>query len=166
MSEAAEAARVSMMLADFALVDDAGKSNIIGGGVNILDYDPTEGLTSRFVFLLEIWVPADFCPVEIPCDIVLRNSDGSIVELPDPAGPQKMRIGQVITIEPPVVRGHVPKHERDALEGRATYVLDFSTGLPLEPGHSYRWEVQLGGTELIHAYPFAVPGVQSNPVVG
>lgn len=166
MSDAAEAARVSMMLADFAIVDAAGKLNIIGGGVNLLGYDPAQGLTSRFALVVEIWIPSKFCPVDLPCDIALRTSDGAVVELPGPAEPQKMRVGQVITVEPPIVQGSVPRHERDGLEGRATYLLDFSSGLPLQPGHAYLWEVQLDGSDPIHAHPFAVPGGGSNPVVG
>ncbi len=165
MSELSEQATTSILLSDFANVTEVGKLNVVGAGVTMLGFEAQQGVTARFSLVAIIEAPPS---VSLPVDCTIEftlYSEGSIVEVPGPAGPQTMRIGQTSTIEIPALP--VNAALRGKLSGRNITVLDFSSGLPLIPGTIYEWVVQIDGdsTER-HTYPFIVAGPQQQPVIG
>lgn len=164
MSEVSQRAKKSLILADFANMDAGGKLNIVGGGVAMLGFEPNQGVTTRITLVAVVEVPGDLLPVECSFEVMLTR-DGELVELPGPAGPQALRIGQVQTVEKPQLPG--PVALRDHVGARHIIVLDFSNGLPLAIGGTYEWVLQIDGDEdNRESYPFVVaPGAQF-PVLG
>lgn len=166
MSDIAAHAIINVMLADFAIADPQGKVNILGAGVTGIGFDPAQATTTRFTLVAQISLPRDRCPAEFAVEIALLDASGDIADLPGPAGPQKMRVGQVVNIEKavPLPGSGVP---REALRGQANIILDFGNGLPLTPGGAYRWRLQIDGDETVEVtYPFGVAGPPAGPVIG
>jgi len=166
MSDIAALATVALTLADYAAADAQGKLNIIGGGISGVGFDPAQGISTRFSLVAQIAIPRDRCPAELALEIALLDATGDVADLPGPAGPQKMRVGQVVNIEipSPVPGSGVP---REALRGVATTILDFGNGLPLTPGAVYTWRLQIDGDETHEVlYPFGVSGPPPAPVIG
>ena len=165
MSEIAERASTEIIVADFAIVDQAGKSNIVGAGVALLGFDPQQGLTSRFSVWVSVVVPTSLCPVEFPVEIALVDAAGDLVQIPGPAGLQTLRIAQIVTAEKPSAQ--VAMAQRDHIGARIQLVMDFGSGLPLTPGANYEWRVRVDGDESGQAvYAFGVWGATAGPVVG
>lgn len=166
MSETAQSASLMALIADFALVDPTGKLNILGANVDILGFDAVQGSTARFTLVCTIALPAQACPADLSVEIALLDAAGDIAELPGPAGPQKMRIGHVATIEKPVPPPGTGV-SRETLRGRANVLMDFPGGLPLTAGASYRWRLQIDADESAQFFaPFAVAGPPTGVVIG
>jgi hypothetical protein len=163
MSEIAQNAKVSILLADFARVDTEGKLNVVGGGVTGLGFDLGQGLTSRFTLVVIVWVPATLLPAECALEVYLTQA-GSVVMAPGPVDSQAIRISQNVIVEPllafpPAARSHVGSHY--------TSVLDFNNGLPLAPGGMYEWNVRIDGDETqTWSLPITVAGAPGSPVLG
>jgi hypothetical protein len=165
MSDIAERSSIEIIVADFAIVDSAGKSNLVGAGVAMLGFDPRQGLTNRFSLWVSILVPAVLCPVEFPLEIALVDSLGELVLLPGPVDRQVLRVAQIVTAEKPAAQ--IPMAQRDHIGSRVQLVLDFGSGLPLAPGSNYEWRVRLDGDEDHQkVYPFGVLGPGVGPVIG
>ena len=165
MSEYSENARVAIIMADFANTDAAGKVNIIGGGVELVSSDPATAMTSRFILWADVRIPSAMTPAEFAVEMALIDSMGNLVEAPGPAGPQPLRIAQVVQIERPLPQ--LPNNQRDHIGARAQMVFDFGNGLPLQPGGNYEWRLMVDGDEDHQlSYPFAVVGPQPGPVFG
>lgn len=164
MSDLAARAQVNIALADYAADDAGGKVNVIGKGLAVIGYDARQNISTPFVLVLDVWVPAEVLPAEFPIDIALIDDSGELVELPTPMGPQKLRIAQVVEVKPPLAFSNaVAKH----IGGRANLTVNFNTGLPLAPNGLYTWRIELDGDETYQwAYPFAVAGPPTPPVLG
>lgn len=164
MSEVSHRANKSLILADYANLDAGGKLNIIGGGVAMVGFEPSQGVSTRITLVATIDVPGDLLPAEFSVEVMLMR-DGALVNLPGPAGPQPLRIGEVQTLERPQLPG--PVALRDHVGARRIILLDFSNGLPLAPGGAYEWVVQVDGDEDNRvSYPFVVAPPPAYPVIG
>lgn len=165
MSEVAQLSIAEIIVADFAMVDSAGKSNIIGAGVALLGFDAQQGVTTRFSVWVSVLVPTELCPVEFPVEVALVDSAGELVQLPGHDGPQPLRIAQIVTAEKPSAQ--VSMLQREHIGSRVQLVMDFSSGLPLAPGVNYEWRVRVDGDEARQVvYPFGVWGPGAGPVLG
>jgi len=164
MSEVSDAAIVSILLADYAAADAAGKLNVIGGGITIIGLTST-GTTSPFSVVVTITVPPQLYNAECAVELQLEDSAGEIVALPGPAEPQLMRIGQSIAFDEPTHKGApVP---RRTLRSRQQFVLNFAAGLPLTLGLKYTWRVKIDATSRDSwTEEFFVPGPVPGPVLG
>ena len=150
-------------IADFVNVDAGGKANVIGGGVLLLGFDPQQGVTTPFAIFVRLVSPVpttDHPAVEI----VLVDASGQPVQVPGPMGEnQAIRISQVIEFSAPAVPGvHIPA---GAIPSVSQFAINFSNGLPLAPGHSYSWRVQLDH-DIVTSESFYVPQPSPGPVIG
>lgn len=165
MSEVAGDATVRLLIADFAKVDDAGKLNVIGGGVTALGYVHELGATAAFAVVMSVTVPARHVNAECSAELVLEDSAGNPVSLPGPAGEgQLMRIGQAIQFVEPRSLPGIPRLE---LPIRQQWVVAFANGLPLSVGQRYVWRVKIDHeTRDWWTEEFFVLGARQGPVLG
>jgi hypothetical protein len=164
VSQVSQRARLTLIVADVAIADPQGKVNILGAGVATLGFDPNQGVTTRFSVVAQVDVPGSLTPVEASIDVVLLR-DGQPVQVSGPAGHQAVRIGHAPVFEKPQASG--PVSLREQLDSRQQFVLDFSAGLPLQPGVVYEWALQVDGDEDTRiTYPIAVQATPTAPVVG
>lgn len=166
MSDVGDSATVNLIVADYAAVDAARKLNVIGGGATLLGFDPAQGVTSPFAVAVDIFVPPRHYNAEFSFELALLDEVGELVELPGPAGPQKMRVGQAMKAAepqfPPNV--HIP---RGWLPAKVQFVINLANGLPLAAGRGYRWQVRIDGESRPGwSYELFVPGPPPGPVIG
>lgn len=167
MSEAAAKAVVSIALADFAVSDQSGKVNAIGEGIAVLGIDPVQGLSNRFTVIVGVWLPSSLTPIELPVELALSDSNGSVVQFPGTPGspPQAIRVANIMQFGHPTAGASVDVNKH--IGSRAHMIIDFGNGLPLVPNGSYSWRVELDGDhERVWSYPFAVAGPPAAPVIG
>ena len=168
MSEVFEQASVSLILADFAVADQLGKLQMVGGGLQIIGRNHTTGVSAAFAVVVGLAFPPELFNEQYVFEVVLEDQAGSPVELTDPAAPpgsRMMRFGQTLQIEEPNFRGSgVP---RRALPTRTHVVLYFNTGLPLPPGQVLVWRARIDGDSRPEwTVPFFVPTPPPAPVLG
>jgi hypothetical protein len=168
MSEVFEQASVSLILADFAVADQLGKLQMVGGGLQIIGRNHTTGVSAAFAVVVGLAFPPELFNEQYVFEVVLEDQAGSPVELTDPAAPpgsRMMRFGQTLQIEEPNFRGSgVP---RRALPTRTHVVLYFNTGLPLPPGQVLVWRARIDGESRPEwTVPFFVPAPPPAPVLG
>ncbi|ETW25866.1 hypothetical protein [Mycobacterium gastri] len=166
MSDAADAAIVRVMLADFANVTDPGsKLNIIGGGIVMMGYDPNIGATAAHAVVAKISFPPEFIGESPAVELALEHDDGSLVTLPGPMGPQFLRVGVADALKPAVVPGaNVPPN---TVRSSKQFVMYFASGLPLEPNKRYRWRIKIDHeTRDEWTETFYVFTADAGPVIG
>jgi hypothetical protein len=168
MSEVFEQASVSLILADFAVADQLGKLQMVGGGLQVIGRNHTTGVSAAFAVVVGLAFPPELFNEQYVFEVVLEDQAGSPVELSDPAAPpgsRMMRFGQTLQIEEPNFRGSgVP---RRALPTRTHVVLYFNTGLPLPPGQVLVWRARIDGESRPEwTVPFFVPAPPPAPVLG
>ena len=168
MSEVFEQASVSLILADFAVADQLGKLQMVGGGLQIIGRNHTTGVSAAFAVVVGLAFPPVLFNEQYVFEVVLEDQAGNPVELTDPAAPpgsRMMRFGQTLQIEEPNFRGSgVP---RRALPTRTHVVLYFNTGLPLPPGQVLVWRARIDGDSRPEwTVPFFVPTPPPAPVLG
>lgn len=155
--------RATITLADFVNVDAGGKANLIGAGIAILGFDPQQGVTTPFAIYVRVVspVPIDDRPA---VEILLVDASGQPVMLPGPMGEaQALRISQNVEFPPLAVPGvSLPS---GALPSVAQFAINFANGLPLAPGHSYTWRVQLDH-DVIASESIFIPLAAPGPVLG
>jgi len=162
MSDVGERITASVMLADYA-AQETGKLHVIGGGLQFLGFDPNMGVTAPFTVIVSLTSPTAITTDHPAVEIVLVDAGGDPVGLPGPAGPQVMRISQNVEMPEPALPGQsLPK---GSINASATFVLHFATGLPIPPGLSYSWRVQIDH-DVKATYPFFIPGPPQGPVLG
>lgn len=163
MSDASDAITATILLADFANISSDGKLNLIGGGIQLLGFNPEQGLTAAFTVYVGLSspMPLDGAPA---VEILLADASGNVVQLPGPAGePQALRISQNVEFSLPAVVGlDIPK---GALPSTSQFVIGFTNGLPLQVGHSYTWRVQVDH-EVIASKTMYLPAPTPLPVLG
>lgn len=166
MSDIADDARVSLVLADYAAADAVNKVNVIGAGWQVASLQPETGLTPP----QSLVVLVDFLPrhyrEQFALTVVLLDDVDAPVEVPGPTGePQALRISQLVKAEEPSFQGtSVP---RNMVPSHIQVVINFPGGLPLAPGRLYTWQVDIDGD----AKPgwrasFFVAGPPPGPVIG
>ena len=161
----ADAAHVTVLLADYIAADTAGKLTAVGAGFSVSPLQP-EGRTPPMHVAVLVDVNSEHLGQDFSLSMSLRDAeDGSPVLVDGPSGePEAMQIAQVMRAQAPSVPGaHLPS----TLPGRVQMVLGFPQGLPLAPGRTYRFAIEIDG----HARPewsasFHVPGPPPGPVFG
>jgi hypothetical protein len=168
MSEVFEQASVSLILADFAVADQLGKLQMVGGGLQLIGRDHNTGASAAFALVVSLTFPPELFNEQYAFEVVLEGESGSPLELTESAavpGSRVMRFGQTLQIEERNFRGSgVP---RRALPTRSHVVLYFNTGLPLPPGQVLRWRAKIDGESRPEwTVPFFVPAPPAAPVLG
>jgi hypothetical protein len=141
--------RASIVLADFAETDPSGKVHILGAGWSATG--PQLGPQAVVAF---IQVPAEHGGGTISFTLRLADLLGNVVEVLGPAGMQPMELG-----------GQVELREPEEWDRASDLNAAFSVNvmLPLPPGHSYTWSLEIDGKELASTtfYVRSVPPAQS-----
>ena len=108
MSEVFERASVSLMLADFAVADQLGKLQMVGGGLQIVGRDHATGSSAAFALVVSLVFPPELFNEQY----VVRGRAGGHVGGSGrtgraAAGPSSnvMRFGQTLQVEEPNFRG-------------------------------------------------------------
>lgn len=163
MSDLTYKCHVDITLADFINVDASGKYNVIGGGVTALGFDIESGASTPFAVMVAITLPHHAYEKEFAFELLLRDEKNQIVELPGPAGSQKMRIAQNMTAKRPTGGGALAT----AVPPVMRFVINLSNGIPLRVGSSYSWEVRIDGdTKKDWSSYFIIPDGQPGVVFG
>ncbi len=168
MSEVFERASVSLVMADYAVADQLGKLQMVGGGLQIVGRDHAQGLSAAFALVVSLDFPPEVFNEQYSFEVVFEDTAGSPVELraaPVGAASSVMRFGQTLQVEEPNFRGNgVP---RRALPARSHVVLYFNTGLPLPAGQVLVWRARIDGDSRAHwTLPFFVPAAPTGLVLG
>ncbi len=168
MSEVFEKAAVSLILADFAVADQLGKLQMVGGGLQLIGRDHGTGVSAAFALVVGLTFPPELFNEQYAFEVVLEDTAGAPLELAESAavpGSRVMRFGQTLQIEEPNFRGSgVP---RRSLPTRSHVVLYFNTGLPLPPGRVLVWRARIDGeSKPDWTVPFFVPAPPPAPVLG
>jgi hypothetical protein len=160
-----DAARVTVLIADYVAVDAAGKLTTVGAGFTLSGVQP-DGTTAPQHVAVLVDVPGPQVGEDFALGVALRDDEsGEVVLMPRPDGQaQPLQVAQVVRAQPYSAPGlHVPS----GVPGRVQLVLGFPTGLPLEAGRTYRWVVELdGATKPEWSAWFHVPGAAPGPVFG
>lgn len=153
----------TIAIADFVNVDASGKANLIGAGVSLIGLDPQQGASTPFGLYVRLVSPV---PIrDRPAvEIVLVDASGQPVVVPGPTGePQAMRFSQLVDFPAPAVPGvSIPA---GAVPSASQFAINFASGLPLEPGRSYTWRVQID-RDVIASESFYVPHAATRPIFG
>ncbi len=162
MSETYDRASLSMILADYAVADQLGKLQVVGGGLQVITMDHAKGVTASFALVVSMSFPPELFQEQYAFEVVLEETNGTLVEM---QGSNLMRFGQTLTVEEPnLARSGVP---RRALPAKAQVVLFFNTGLPIPAGRVLVWRVKLDGESRDSwTLPFFVPAPATGPVLG
>lgn len=175
----ANEAQVQILTADYAGTDAIGKLNAIGAGVTMLGQQP-DGSWPPICLAVTVNVPATHAGTDYALSVELHDvTQGKIVQIPTVDGTlQPLRVQQAVTVAPISLPPHL-KRPNDALT-QHVMVMNFPGGLPLTPGSSYEWRVQIDGRmthwwSRFHALgpaagvvfggpagPSTIPGVQSS----
>lgn len=167
MSRIAESARVTVLLADYANADTAGKVNALGAGWAITGVDPQTGLIAPQTLTVFVDTPPELYGEEFTISLGLRDADASPVTIPGPDGaPQTLRLTQTMRADEPLLPAemNVPRH---TVWAHSQVIATFPSGLPLTGGQTYRWVIELDGkTSDQWTVPFYVPLPRSLPQFG
>lgn len=166
MSAIAEAARVNLLLADYAAVDGTNKVNILGANWQVTGINPSSGLTAAQSVILLIDVPPQYYDEQFAVETTLYNEANEIVEAPGPTGqPAPLRISQLVKAEVPVVAGHfVPPK---ALWAKIQTIINLPNGILVKAGETYEWRVRIDGDDSrIWSTTFHVAGPPPQPLIG
>ena len=168
MSAVADSAHVRIILADYAIVDAAGKLNIVGGGITIIGVNVSTGLTAPHAVAVLVTFDPVFLGESPAVEMSLESEHGELVSLPSAGGvgtPQAIRVGLSDHLKAPTLPGAlVPP---DATRPSVHTVLNFNNGLPLAPGQKYRWRVKVDHTTRDEwTETFFIPTLAPGPVVG
>jgi hypothetical protein len=129
--------RAAILLGDFAETDTgSGKVHIIGAGWSMTG--PAPGPHAVVAF---IQVPAD--RVEggpIPVTLRLTDRAGQLVEVQGPAGMQRLELTGQVEMQ-------VPEGWDHSTALQAIFSVNLM-GIPLQPGQSYTWSVEVDGKDL------------------
>lgn len=139
-------ARVTVLVADFANVDQAGKLNVIGGFFALLGYDPqTRGSAPHHVAVV-LDIPANFAGQEYALQLQMRNETrGEVVRFIAPSGQlEPLQIAQAQRVPPAPAALGAPVPSDHPI--RMQTVLNLDAGVAkVEPGEKYAWKVSIDG---------------------
>jgi hypothetical protein len=167
VSALADAARVAVVLTDYAAADVIGKVNIIGAGWAITGVNPESGAIAPQAVVVLVDVPPAFYGDDFTVGLQLKDSAGVIVQLPGPAGePQAIRVAQILRVEEPAFPPgtHAP---RGLLWSHSQVIFYLANGLPLRSNEMYTWALELDGEQRdTWGASFYVAGPPPAPVIG
>ena len=168
MSLVFDKAAVALTMADYAVADQLGKLQMVGGGLQIVGRDHGKGVSSAFALVVSLDFPPEVFNEQYAFEVVLEDTTGAPVELvaaPTGGISNVMRFGQTLQVEEPNFRGNgVPRH---ALPAHSYVVLYFNTGLPLPAGNVLVWRARIDGESRPEwTLPFFVPAPPTGPVLG
>lgn len=168
MSQVSDAARVSVLLADYALADVTGKLNAIGAFFDMTALDANTGMTPQQTLAVIVTVPVRYAEIVFDlCVELIRFDTGGVATFPAMPGaePQALRVVQQTMCNKPMVPAGVVVP--DGARARANSVLGFSQGLQLPPGITYSWRVSIdGATRPDWETSFSIAAPLPLPVVG
>lgn len=136
-------AHAVVLIADYIGVDVQGKLNAIGAGFYLSGVGP-DGQTPPQHVAVMIDVPNKYAGEEFALSLDLRNeTTGDVVQIATPSGQlEALRLQQVVRVEKPSLQGiYLPSD----LTCRAQVSIGFPVGLPLTPGNTYAWHLQIDG---------------------
>lgn len=142
MSALAHEAQVTLVIADFANADVAGKINVVGGGVAFLGRQAPNH-SAAFTLAVSVAVPEKHAGKQYALSIELHDiTTGELVKVPsDNGGLEPLRAQQAVTVAPIVLDPNVVKPD-DVMVSH-NVILNFTAGIPLPEGHSFEWRVQI-----------------------
>lgn len=163
MSEIAAAARVNLVLADYASLDGTGKVNALGVGWQATGVDPSTGSTAPQAVVLFIDIPAAHVGEIFAVELGLYDDSDELVQVPGPIGDlQPLRIGQPVQLARSMVPG-VSKPPWCHFQ----LVVHFANGLPLTPGREYTWQASIDGDDSrLWQSSFQVAAAPVGPTIG
>jgi hypothetical protein len=163
MSEASDSAHVRIIIADYAVADQQGKVTLVGAGVTVLGVNPAAGMTAPFAVVANASFDPKFVGDNPAFEVSLETNDGQLVQMPGQSHPLRVATSEKLPLT--VLPGaDVPN---DAARPKAQIILQFQNGLPLAPGHGYKWRVKVDGetheewTEMMY-----IPTASAGPVLG
>lgn len=161
----AQECQAIILIADYIAVDAGGKLNAIGAGFAITGVQST-GFTGAMTVGVLIDVPTQHLGKNFAISLDLRDADtSSVVQIAGVSGqPEALRVQHVVVAERPLIPGmYLPPD----LHGRVQMILAFPNGLPLRPGRSYEWRLEVDGTHRKGwVSRFHVAGPAPQPVIG
>lgn len=166
MSEVADDACVSLILADYAAADAINKVNVIGAAWQISGVQPETGLTPPQSLVVFIDLPPKHYNEEFALTVALLDDTGNPVQIPGPTGePQALRISQLAKAEKPTFAQ--PGIPQNVVPTHVQIVANFPGGLPLAPGRLYSWQVDIDGdAKPAWRVSFFVAGPPPAPILG
>lgn len=158
-------AQVTILVADYAGADAAGKLNIVGGNVRFLG-SQGNGASAPFCLAVQVDVPARHAGTDYALTIEIFDVTlGRPISLPGENGQlQPLRAQQVVSVEPVTVPPGFVRPD-DAFIS-TNVVMNFANGLPLPVGHSFEARVQIDGQSRHWFYRFHLLAPQSGMVFG
>lgn len=139
-------AQVQILLADYLSLDAANKLNMIGGGLSYIGGQGGGQPSSPFAVSVTVTVPAArYVGTTYALNVELHDvTVGRLLMVPTESGQMTpLRAQQAVTVPPTQVAPGMAV-PADALQGHQM-VMQFAGGLPLDPGHSYEWRVEIDG---------------------
>lgn len=126
--------RASLILADFAETDPGGKVHVLGAGWSVTG--PNVGPQAIVGF---IQVSAEQSGAPISFILRLADRTGEVVEVPGPAGMQRMEVS-----------GQVEMRVPEGWDGSTDLSAAFAVNVmvPLPQGHPYTWSLEVDGKDL------------------
>lgn len=134
-------ARAVFLVADDAAADETGVVQAVGIGRRVVR-SGENGQTPPLTLVALIDLPARYAGRDFAVAVELRDIAG-VVEVPDLNGaPGPFRIEQTVRAEVGSLDGaDLPQD----LGARVQFLLGVPAGVPLAPGHTYRWALEVDG---------------------
>jgi len=160
----ADDVRATVLIADFASPDPQSKINIVGAGWQITGI-AASGLTPALAVVGLIELPPRYVGDEVAVSLALTDEAGELVKMAGPVGePTAMRVQQLLKMERPSVPGVLLG---DRVWTKASTVLYFANGLPLQQNQAYEWSLEVDGVANQQWIArFFVAGSPPGPVIG
>ncbi|MBL3743438.1 Uncharacterised protein [Mycobacteroides abscessus subsp. abscessus] len=152
MSEVGDSARVTIIVADYATVDEVSKKpTVVGSGISVVGYNPTVTKSTAPLFVLAIATfDSKFVGARPIVELTLETVDGEIFEVqpgidaPPGATSQPLRLkGGGEELLPTVLAGfHIPA---EAVRPKVQMIMKLTGGLSLCTDQTYLWRVTIDG---------------------
>lgn len=151
MSEVGDSARVTIIVADYAAIDEGNKKfTVVGSGITVVGFNPN--VTTRTAPLSVLAIATfdpKFVDESVVMELTLETVDGVIVEVqpgadaPPGAAPEPLRIGGPAPLVPTVLTGfQIPV---DAVRPKVQMMMQLAGGVPLSLDQKYLWRVTIDG---------------------
>lgn len=135
-------ARAVFLVADDAAADETGVVQAVGIGRRVFRAGQN-GQTPPLTLVALIDLPARHAGSDFGVAVELRDPAGGVVEVPDLNGaPGPFRIEQTVRAEVGSLDGADLPEE---LGARVQFLLGVPAGVPLTPGRTYRWVLEVDG---------------------
>ena len=115
MSEVFEQASVSLILADFAVADQLGKLQMVGGGLQLIGRDHNTGVSAAFALVVSLTFPPELFNEQYAFEVVLEDETGNPMELAESSGGPRIQ-GDALRSDP-ADRGTQLPRQRGARAG-------------------------------------------------